>query len=297
MATPWKGMRRTNLHGDFHEMEIISGQLFSVAVHVDSDPEFRAYILAAGTAHAQGNETIDNTLRRHKNEWIRKFEEEETLKPGGVGALYQNIASEVSQRCKAISALDLRTASTSGAIASANTQIRLASTFRGALLLIRDGYPFESEAVIRLGLEQVAWTYGVRNLKTVEEVENTSGTGWMTPLKAIFPGAGRFYNRLTKLAHMAPATHQRFLGIEESRTHVKLQMPVAALESLVFLITLLDAFLVVSEKCLGSAGLACQNIDPSSGSLLEKRVASELIHNFEAALPASSAAFFRSWWK
>ena len=167
-------MRRTNLHGDLSGMEIISNQYFSVGVHIDSDPEFRAYILAAGTAHARGNQSIDNILRRHKTEWVRRFETEEAEKTGGLSELYQKLSYTVSQRCRAISALDLSTISTYGIIAAANAQIRLDSTFHGALLLIQSGHPFESEAVIRLGLEQVAWTYGTRSLKTAEEVERTS---------------------------------------------------------------------------------------------------------------------------
>jgi hypothetical protein len=297
MATRWDGMRRTNLHGDFYEMEIISNQYFSVGVHVDSDPEFRAYILAAGTAHARGNQSIDNILRRHKREWMRRFEKEEAERSGGLSELRQKLSYAVSQRCRAISALDLSTISTYGVIAAANAQIRLDSTFHGALLLIQGGHPCESEAVIRLGLEQVAWTYGIRNLKTAEQVEHTSGTGWINKLKPVFPGVGHFYGRLSNLAHMAPATHHRFLGVSEGKTHVKIRAPDTALESFLYLITLLDAFLVISERCFHTAGLDCENIDPASGTILERRTASELICAYLGALPPGTVEFFRSWWR
>jgi len=43
MTDAWDGMRWTNLGGDLDEMEVIGNTLFQVGVHVDSDPEFKAY--------------------------------------------------------------------------------------------------------------------------------------------------------------------------------------------------------------------------------------------------------------
>jgi hypothetical protein len=79
--------------------------------------------------------------------------------------------------------------------------------------------------------------------------------------------------------------------------HVKIRAPDAALESFLYLITLLDAFLVISERCFHRAGLDCENIDPTSGSILERRTASELIRAYPGALPPGAAEFFKSWWK
>jgi len=265
MADAWDGIRWTNLGGDLDDMEVIGNTLFQVGVHVDSDPEFKAYILAAGVTHSRGNRSVDNVLRRHLDEWVRRFEREGAEAELGTEGLYRRISAEASRRCEAISKLDLRDCLVPGTVAAANAQIRLRSTFRAALVSIRVGYAFEAEAIIRLGLEQVAWTYGVRNIGTFEQVASTLGTGWITALKEVLPGIGPVYNRLSNLAHVAPATHERFLERSAEYTIVKLKTPAAAIESTRLLLILLDAFLIVSEICFHAAGLVCENIDPSSG--------------------------------
>jgi hypothetical protein len=297
MTDAWDGMRWTNLGGDLDEMEVIGNTLFQVGVHVDSDPEFKAYILAAGAAHSVGNRSVDNVLRRHLDEWVRRFERESAEAKIGTEGLYRRISAEASRRCEAISKLDLRDCLVAGTLAAANAQIRLRSTFRAALVTIRVGYAFEAEAIIRLGLEQVAWSYGVRNLGTFEQVESTRGTGWITPLKEVLPGVGLMYNRLTNLAHMAPATHERFLERSAENIFVKLKNPAAALESTHLLLILLDAFLIVSEICFQAAGLVCENIDQSSRTPLEKRTARGLASEFAAILPPTRGASIESWWK
>jgi hypothetical protein len=101
---------------------------------------------------------------------------------------------------------------------------------------IRLGHAFESEAVIRQGLEQIAWTFGIRGLDAVDQVDETLGTWWVTKLKSLFPGVGKFYGLLTNYAHLAPKTHARFLGkadlnkcsrsSHDGREHARVDYPV-----------------------------------------------------------------------
>src|SRR5579862_6877086 len=141
-------MRKTNLHGSLADMEVISNGLVSIGVHVDSDPEFRAFVLAAGTAHGMGNESIDSVLRKHRKEWTRKFEKEALEAKSGARALGSAIAEISSNRCSELSTMRLPDTSPYGATAAANALIRLDATFRSALLLCRIGHAIESEAVI-----------------------------------------------------------------------------------------------------------------------------------------------------
>lgn len=54
-------------------------------------------------------------------------------------------------------------------------------------------FPFEAEAVVRLGFEQIGWAYAILDLPNLELVEATKPTAGTTRLKGIFPGAGRVY--------------------------------------------------------------------------------------------------------
>lgn len=220
-------MRHLNPDDHRDEMELIGNKLFTVGVSTEADPEFKAYIMAAGATYAAGNRSVDNILRKHRSRWIERFEKKaEADKRGAVG-LRAAVLREVSVRCRKISKLDLTNVTSSGIIAAANALIRMASPFRAASHLIRLGFTFESEAVIRLGFEQVAWSNVVRNLTEPEEVTKPRGTDHVTQLKSLFPGAGPIYGRLSNLAHVAPSTRERFIVEQDGEIMIQIQAPLA----------------------------------------------------------------------
>lgn len=293
-----RGGKRTVIPGrDLDEMELIGNRTFTVAVPVGADPEFKAYIMAAGATHAMGNRSIDNVLKRHCNSWTRYFEEQGTANGKGLAGLRWIIVQMAISRCIEISDLNIGDNGGAGRSAAAKALIRLESTFRASSQLIQLGYAFEAEAVIRLGFEQVAWVNAVRDLMDASKVEATSGTGNMTRLKSVFPGAGPIYNRLSDLAHVAPTTHVRFVTEVDGETSVRIKAPLAATESIRLLLILLDAFLVISELSFEQAGIACHNIDSGRGRPTAGRPAHKLIEQFEDVLPMGTARFFNSWWK
>jgi hypothetical protein len=282
---------------DLDDMEVIGNRLFRAAVPVESDAEFKAYIFAAGATHSCGIRSVDNLLRRHGDLWTRRFEQKQSSGKKNIALLRREVMRQVMARCEAISKLNLRKAATEGTITGANAQIRLESTFRAASQLLALGFAFESEAVTRLGFEQIAWIYAIRNMLTPDEIESTSATGSVTDLKHVFPGAGRIYNRLSNLAHVSPKTHPRYLGASEGNTIIRIRMPSAVRESMLLLVILLDAFLAVGEICLSSAGLRCENIDRETGHVRTKRIARTLVTDFSEVLRHDSGESFASWWK
>jgi hypothetical protein len=207
----WDGTRTVTLDSAPDEMERIGSHLFTAAVPFDADPEFKAYIMAAGTTHAMGNRSIDNILRRHCDKWIKHFEEQEISDAKGLVGLRRAVVRQATARCVEISNLDLGEDARSGTTSAANVLIRLDSSFRAASHLLQLGFAFESEAVIRVGFEQVAWSNVVRHLQSSKEVTKVSGTGNITKLKEIFPGAGFIYGRLSDMAHLSPRTHSLFM--------------------------------------------------------------------------------------
>jgi hypothetical protein len=281
---------------DLDEMELIGNRTFTVAVPIGADSEFKAYIMAAGSTHSIGSRSIDNILRRNGDRWVRFFEEQEVANAKGIAGLRWTIVQMAICRCVEISELNIGEYSGAGKLAAAKVLIRLESTFRAASQLIQLGYAFESEAVIRLGLEQVAWASTVRDMTDEATVEATSGTGNMTKFKAVFPGAGPIYSRLSDLAHVAPRTHRRFVSEIDGETSVQIKAPFAAKESIGLLLILLDAFLVIGELSFVHAGMTCHNVDAGSGKLKAGRPVHKLIERFDQVLPRGTGGLFASWW-
>jgi len=74
MTESSKDARRIMGNSGLNELDLIGNRTFTVGVAADSDPEFKAYIMAAGSTYAAGNHSVDNILRRHRSKWIGHFE-------------------------------------------------------------------------------------------------------------------------------------------------------------------------------------------------------------------------------
>jgi hypothetical protein len=296
MSEEWDGMRRVIWSKDLDDMQVIGTDMFSVGVPVDADPEFKAYVFAAGVTHSLGNVSIDHLLRRNYDKWIRRHSDDLLFSKGSLSALLRDIRSLVDRRCDALSSCSLGPSAPTGKVAAANALIRLASTFRAAVQLVRLKLPFEAEAVVRLGFEQLGWAHAVVDLDSLESIDRVKATAAATTLKRIFPGAGRAYGRLSELAHMAPHTHCRVLVTRNDQLNIEIKSPEAARESALYLIILLDGLLTVSEICFGSFGPERQSVDIENSKLLENRPAAALIPEYLSILPADAAATFQQWW-
>lgn len=290
----WDGWRKIIWAKHLDEMEVIGTGMFSVGVPVEADPEFKAYVFAAGVTHSMGNRSIDGQLRRHREEWIRRFRPDR-VHPGSQELLIKKVREQALSRVDELCTIDLRT-EPAGAVAAANVLIRLASTFRGALQLIRVGFAFEAEAVVRLGFEQVAWAFVVAPLSDPDEIARTSATKAVSQLRELVPAAGRIYGRLSNLAHVAPSTHHRFVSIaEDESVRIRVEAHDAAKESLFLLILLLDALYVASEFRFHVHGIRCTSLDAARAHVSPERPAIALIREFAQVLPPDTEATLSAW--
>ena len=297
MSEEWDGSRRIIWAQDLDDMEVIGTHMFSVGVPVDADPEFKTYVFAAGVTHSMGNKSIDYQLKRNYANWIHRHSPEVLLAKGSLNALLRNIRDLVNTRCAAISDLSLGPSPSDALSMASNALIRLESTFRAAAQLVRLQFPFEAEAVVRLGFEQIGWAFSISDLLSVEQVVATKPTSGTTRLKEIFPGAGRIYGRLSNLAHMALHTQARVMAADDDdQLRIEIKSPEAIRESALLLIILLDAFLAVTDKCFGPVGLEYSTLDTSDATLRSDRPAVRLLRTYESLLATDASKIFDQWW-
>jgi hypothetical protein len=215
-------------------------------------------------------------LRSQRDDLVRQFSAPPTTRHDRLAELLADIRRCAGERITQLSAIDLTTA-TYGLQAAANNLIRLESTFRAASQLIRLGFAFEAEAVIRLGFEQVAWAQAVADATTPEEVAATRVDHTANRLKPLIPDAGRIYNRLSALAHMQPSPHGKFIEVMPGEPlTVGIQLPEATPESMGLMIELLDALLIVSEARFAPYGIVTTSFETSTSSQIPVRPASVL---------------------
>jgi hypothetical protein len=276
------------------EMELIGNKLFTVAVPIDSDIEFKTYILAAGTTYAYGQKSIDNVLRRHVDQWIKNFSGSDHTTTLRSAHLRQFVNDTASARCLALSKLNLSD-ETAGRVAAANALIRLESTFRAASQLIWLGFPFEAEAVIRLGLEQIAWSYVVYGKASPDEVSTLPVLKCVTVLKSLLPDAGRLYGTLSNSAHLNPETHRRYVSPTPTGVEISIRSPAEAKESMLLLVLLLDAFLATSAHCFPDVLIPNPLARDRDKRLADREKIAGVVAKYEAVLPPDTGQRFSSW--
>jgi len=89
------------------------------------------------------------------------------------------------------------------------TKILLSCANRGAL--------FESVAIARMLLEQVAWAIKINSFDDVEKIQSTSATKAVAHLKTICPSCGPLYGWLSSHAHWAYEGHVKAMDFDEER--------------------------------------------------------------------------------
>jgi hypothetical protein len=124
---------------------------------------------------------------------------------------------------------------------------RLEGTFRAAGLLFRIGYLFEARAVARTILEQVAWSYVVRDKINFAQASKLSPTACISDLKKLLPHVGRLYGDLSAETHLGIEQHTRFMKLDEDVPKVLLCHGAASWDSGVILLELADLWAVVFE--------------------------------------------------
>jgi len=266
-------------------MEIIGTQHFSVAVPIKADPEFKAMIMAAGITHSAGNISIDYTLKRYRDEFLERFDSSRTCPPGCIKELLLIIRGHAVELAGNLSAIDTPPNPKPGLVAAMNALIRLQSTFHATVQLIVNGLSIEAEAVIRQGLEQVAWSLSVMDESSHDCVKNTKANASIPSLKRLFPGSGVIYGLLSDSAHLAPRTHGRFVTLTEDKITITIRDPNDCAAPAFFLLLLLDAYSCVTQTLLNSCGSAeLPGIECSS-----------LIEKYKTVLPENTENLYKKW--
>lgn len=282
----WDGVRKIIWAKNFDEMEIIGTMHFSVAVPIDADPEFKAMVLAAGVAHSGGNSAIDYTYRRYREEFLDRFDPTKTCPPGCIKELLLKVRDRAVGIAKSLSELSISEGSPFGVLSGANALIRLQATFHASIQLSLNGLGIEAEAVIRQGLEQLAWCLRVLEVDDPEESQNIAPNSCISHLKKTFPGAGFVYGALSDAAHLAPRTHGRFLTFEGDEVTISIRNPNDSASSALFLVLLLDGY---SHAACKVAEIVMAKEEEDSG------VGSELIELYQAVLPNHAKDWFTKW--
>jgi hypothetical protein len=252
---------------EFFEFDFIGDDLFSIGVPALSPPQFKKMVFGAVKTYLVGNASIDYTIRTYGENW--DFEPPKR----GYYPLYRDMCYFVTshvdrdvQRFLAIRAKDNH----HGFFAARSALLRLQTSFRVACLLLRQYAWVELACILKLIVEQIAWSYAVRHLEG-DALFRMAPTKTIGLLKAFYPNASKMYGLLNKTSHMSPEQTVEYLEFSTRHPGVYLTSARHTAKCGYFLLLLVDMYLLVSEYVhYGHYRSRYVSIDSKKGEMLTK---------------------------
>lgn len=232
---------------DFFEMELLGDHMMMLGVPTTASQELKKNVLAALKAANMGFKSIDYVKKRYGERWT--FPEPESAEFELITHL-RLINEEVRLAVHALSN-DIERPAHEGEIAAEVALIRLRSSFHSAILLLRQGYPYEAAAICRLILEQMSWAYAVAKYMQAPEILSTEAQSTIGHFKAFYPAAGRFYGALSSASHMTPSENRHYIASEGEATVIRFVLPEMTKVVLYYALVLTDLYIKLLTELSG----------------------------------------------
>lgn len=197
--------------GSSFEMTEFIGNDLLIGVPFDAPEDFKRRIWAAANSYLYGNKSTDYFLRQYGEHW--NFERPSRGRRRMANFLRLCAIEAESIHFGIVNGKD-RTGCCVGLMAAEFTLGRIITTYKSVAFNLVQGYVFESAALMRLILEQLAWAYAIRRSEDGSFFE-VSSTKCITGLKTIYPTAGKLYSQLSDYTHINPKLHPQFLDTSE----------------------------------------------------------------------------------
>lgn len=243
MSSPDEEVRVLTVSHDLDDYDILAMKMLSVAVPYQTTESLRKLIWAAMVTYVFGNSSVDHVILRYGHLWEHRsdksFESDARL-----------LVLRGTQEDVALIAERLEKTSVSprlGHLCSRSALCRLEATFKAAYGLIRRNYIFESEAVIRMLLEQLAWAHEAHSTDD-DGLRTLNPTKCIKPFKAVFVAAGNFYSELSAGAHLDPSIVENYLRFHKNGSKVIRRSASDSQHGGYYLTALASVYLEVTQK-------------------------------------------------
>lgn len=194
----------------FENIEFIGNGRMVIGVPFDAPNEYKRMVWAASECYIHGNRSIDYFYKRHCEKL--NFDRPDAPRRR-LSRIIQQSIQEVD-RIGAEFTNGITRETTTGLFASESALTRLRTSFQSAAFLLMQGSLYEASALMRMALEQMAWSYTVHGYVDGGFFK-VNPTRCITRLKEIVPGAGRLYSQLSDYAHLQPDLQRQYLDFSE----------------------------------------------------------------------------------
>ena len=215
------------------DFDILLNQSWPVGVDSNYPSELRIRLSAATISYQMGNKSVDHVIKHYLNDHTY----EETPRD----RLDKRIASSLKEELGTLDKIlgDLAPAdSVLGCMVSKWTFMRLPFSFDFAITCAQRGALFECLAIVRMILEQVAWSLDIRLLDEVDAIQSRQAQQSIRAINALHPAAGRFYRWLSAHAHWTYGAHIKAFESGSGTIGMRLANPLYKAQALAAIVVL-----------------------------------------------------------
>jgi hypothetical protein len=200
-----------------------------VPIGIDSSypSELRVRLSAASISYQMGNKSIDHVIKHY----FKDFSYEQSPANRLDKRISSTLKSELGRLHNVLGQLAPED-SVLGQLAAKWTFIRVPFSFDLAITCAQRGALFECLAIVRMILEQIAWSLDVCLLDDFRTITSRTAHQSIRALKAIHPSGGKFYGWLSAHAHWAYDAHIKAFEAGDGKIGMRLANPLYKAQAL-----------------------------------------------------------------
>jgi len=225
------------------EFDFIGDDIFTIGVPVLAPVGFRHAVASAARAWLLEDRVVLAALERY--EGVELFRPPQR----GYYPLFRDVAYFAARHIRAeirrIGGIP-QVPEQHGVFAAQSALVRLQSSYLTACALMRQYLWVELTCILKLILEQLAWSYAARDL-TGAKLFATKPTDCIARLKPFYQPAGKMYGFLNETAHISPELTAEYIEFGMRVPTVFLASAKYAARCAYFLLLTTDIYLLVSE--------------------------------------------------
>lgn len=241
MATWWGKNDISTRYIDLDDIKLIGSPWLTVGVPYNSSESFMKNVYSGACASSLGLSSIDYAYKKYVNgQNLGEDSDDFDIKLLKVTSSLKHGVIDVLEYLMSIKKPDVPSLFAAGA-----AYVRLQNTFKGAVLCLRTGLYFETLAMERIILEQLAWIYKVHNYNG--DYFKILPNKCISSLKSLIPSVGITYGVLSNKLHIEPLSTLDYISIENNELNVVLSDIRQTIKNARLLLKIYDMFCIVGE--------------------------------------------------
>jgi len=254
---------------------LIGNSYWSLAIPKNTPDELRMWLFATYTTYLAGYHSVDSSIRRLNKTWpVEKQNSDSELLLNDILAYIRSTSSDIVGKRILLNGLPDHV----GLVAAGAALIRLDVSYKSAALLCDMGLSFESFAIQKLILEQIAWACSVHKIKD-KSIFKVQPSAAITKLKIILPYVGNLYGKLNEHAHIDPRLIHTLMDFKQNNAEVIIRSQKQAILAALNLALLIDCYGVAMEHIYFDWYDRFDYITKSNNIALKKRRQSMTVYN------------------